>query len=65
MDAKISGEWDRMEQQQGVSAEGDAALKEEMKSESILRQVTYTAVLMVADFLDPGKSSMAASETVC
>lgn len=58
MDTKISTEWGRIEEQQGVSVEGDAALKEEMKAESILRQVTYTAVLMVADFLDPGKKSM-------
>jgi exportin-5 len=58
MDAKISGEWNRMEQQQTVAAEGEAALKEEMKTESILRQVTYTAILMIADFLDPGKQSM-------
>jgi exportin-5 len=57
MDAKISGEWHRMEQQQTIAAEGEAALKEEMKTESILRQVTYTAILMIADFLDPGKQS--------
>lgn len=57
MDIKISGEWSRMDEQQTISVGGDAALKEEMKSESILRQVTYTAVLMIADFLDPGKSS--------
>jgi exportin-5 len=55
MDAKINGEWEKTEHQQTVVAEGEAALKEEMKSESILRQVTYTSVVMVADFLDPGK----------
>ncbi|KAM5372907.1 hypothetical protein ACJZ2D_007244 [Fusarium nematophilum] len=55
MDAKINGEWDKMEQQQQIAADGEAGLKEEMKAESILRQVTYTAVLMVADFLDPTK----------
>ncbi|KAH7154844.1 armadillo-type protein [Dactylonectria estremocensis] len=55
MDAKVNGEWAKMEQQQTIEAEGEAGLKEEMKSESILRQVTYTAVLMVADFLDPTK----------
>lgn len=57
MDAKINGEWEKMEQQQSMAADGEAALKEEMKAESILRQVTYTAVLMVADFLDPTKPS--------
>ncbi|CAM1503677.1 Fc.00g012680.m01.CDS01 [Cosmosporella sp. VM-42] len=55
MDAKINGEWSKMEQQQTTAADGEAGLKEEMKAESILRQVTYTGVLMVADFLDPTK----------
>lgn len=55
MDTKINGEWEKLAQQQTVSADGDDALKEEMKAESILRQVTYTAVVMVADFLDPAK----------
>ncbi|KJZ72390.1 hypothetical protein HIM_08193 [Hirsutella minnesotensis 3608] len=57
MDAKINGEWEKMEQQQIVAADGEAGLREEMKAESILRQVTYTAVMMVADFLDPTKSN--------
>lgn len=59
MDAKINSEWGKLEVQQGVNAEADD-LTEEMKAESILRQLTYTAVVMVADFLDPsrlGKSS--------
>ncbi|EHK23256.1 uncharacterized protein TRIVIDRAFT_147266 [Trichoderma virens Gv29-8] len=55
MDAKINSEWAKLEQQQSVVVDGDAELKEEMKSESILRQVTYTAVVLVADFLDPTK----------
>ncbi|PNY25431.1 Protein MSN5 [Tolypocladium capitatum] len=57
MDAKINGEWEKMEQQQATVADSEAGLKEEMKAESILRQVTYTAVTMVADFLDPTKSN--------
>lgn len=57
MDAKVSGEWTNMEQQQSIAADGEAGLKEEMKAESILRQVTYTATLMVVDFLDPTKPS--------
>jgi exportin-5 len=56
MDAKINSEWEKLEQQQVVEAAGEA-LTEEMKAESILRQVTYTAVVMVADFLDPTKRS--------
>lgn len=55
MDAKITSEWGKLERQQGVQAEGDA-LTEEMKAESILRQLTYTAVVMVADFLDPARA---------
>jgi exportin-5 len=57
MDAKINDEWAKTENQQTSVADGEAGLKEEMKAESILRQVTYTAVMMVADFLDPTKAS--------
>ncbi|KAF3806160.1 Protein MSN5 [Colletotrichum gloeosporioides] len=59
MDAKINSEWEKLERQQAIDAAGDA-LTEEMKSESILRQVTYTAVIMVADFLDPTKRNIPA-----
>ncbi|GAO15834.1 hypothetical protein UVI_02021030 [Ustilaginoidea virens] len=55
-DAKIHGEWDKMEKQETTVVEDEAGLKEEMKAESILRQVTYTAVMMIADFLDPTKA---------
>ncbi|KAK1658876.1 hypothetical protein BDP55DRAFT_374013 [Colletotrichum godetiae] len=58
MDAKINAEWENLERQQAIQAAADA-LTEEMKSESILRQVTYTAVIMVADFLDPTKRNPA------
>lgn len=57
MDTKINSEWERMNAQQGMAADGEAGLKEEMKAESVLRQVTYTGVVMVADFLDPTKAS--------
>ena len=52
MDVKINSEWEKLDVQQGVQADSDV-LTEEMKAESILRQLTYTAVIMVADFLDP------------
>ncbi|ORY67085.1 armadillo-type protein [Pseudomassariella vexata] len=55
MDDKVNSEWQKLDQQQGVQAGGDA-LTEEMKAESILRQLTYTAVMIVADFLDPARS---------
>ncbi|RYO84922.1 hypothetical protein DL763_007292 [Monosporascus cannonballus] len=41
MDAKVNSEWTKIEQHQGTKTGGDA-LTEEMKSESILRQLTYT-----------------------
>jgi exportin-5 len=55
-DAKVNSEWEKLDQQQAVEAAGEA-LTEEMKAESILRQVTYTAVILVADLLDPNKRS--------
>lgn len=56
MDAKINSEWKQLAERQSIAASaGD--LTEEMKSESILRQVSHTAVIMVADFLDPTKKS--------
>ncbi|PHH77160.1 hypothetical protein CDD80_890 [Ophiocordyceps camponoti-rufipedis] len=64
MDAKIHGEWEKLEQQQTVEADGEAGLREEMKAESILRQVTYTAMMMVADFLDPTKKGADASTSL-
>ncbi|KAI1385254.1 ARM repeat-containing protein [Hypoxylon trugodes] len=54
MDARISSEWEKLDQQQGVKTGGDA-LTEEMKAESILRQLTYASVMMIADFLDPAR----------
>ncbi|RYP27174.1 hypothetical protein DL768_011326 [Monosporascus sp. mg162] len=59
MDAKVNSEWTKIEQHQGTKTGGDA-LTEEMKSESILRQLTYTSVMMVADFLDPARINEAA-----
>jgi exportin-5 len=55
-DAKVNSEWARIDEQQGTKSGADA-LTEEMKSESILRQLTYTSVMMVADFLDPSRMS--------
>ncbi|KAK0713838.1 armadillo-type protein [Lasiosphaeria miniovina] len=54
MDAKISSEWEKLGQQEEVRAVAEE-LTEEMKAESILRQLTYSAVIMVADFLDPAR----------
>ncbi|KAF4200969.1 hypothetical protein CNMCM8927_002264 [Aspergillus lentulus] len=51
IDRKVTAEWDLIEQRKEGLADGD--LTDEMKSESILRQLTYSAVLMVASLLDP------------
>ncbi|KAK6592537.1 hypothetical protein H4I96_11768 [Botrytis cinerea] len=56
MDAKCSSEWERLSHKEVVPADGDT-LTEEMKEESILRQLTHTSVMMIAGFLDPARPS--------
>ncbi|KAI9376280.1 armadillo-type protein [Aspergillus egyptiacus] len=51
IDRKVTSEWDIIEQRK--AGLGDSDLADEMKSESILRQLTYSAVIMVASLLDP------------
>ncbi|KAL5337340.1 armadillo-type protein [Aspergillus crustosus] len=51
IDRKVTAEWDVIEQRKAGLGDGDLA--DEMKSESILRQLTYSAVIMVASLLDP------------
>lgn len=51
MDKKVTAEWDSIERRKAGLVDGD--LTEEMKDESILRQLTYSAVIMVASLLDP------------
>ncbi|KAK0750412.1 armadillo-type protein [Schizothecium vesticola] len=63
MDTKIMFEWAKLDQQGQVQATGDA-LTEEMKSESILRQLTYSAVALVSDFIDPVKTNGEEQESV-
>ncbi|KAI0542419.1 armadillo-type protein [Xylaria digitata] len=57
MDARVNGEWEKLGQQQVIKSAGDD-LTEEMKTESILRQLTYTSVMLVADFLDPARKNI-------
>ncbi|KAF7929900.1 uncharacterized protein EAE97_009497 [Botrytis byssoidea] len=57
MDAKCSSEWERLSHKQVVPADGDT-LTEEMKEESILRQLTHTSVMMIAGFLDPARPNI-------
>ena len=56
LDIKASAEWDRSEQRNEGAAEGDN-LADEMRDESILRQLTFTSVMLVVGLLDPQKSS--------
>ncbi|KAK3690039.1 armadillo-type protein [Podospora appendiculata] len=56
MDVKITSEWEKLGQREEIQAAADE-LTEEMKAESILRQLTYSAVIMVADFLDPARTA--------
>ena len=56
MDAKCSSEWERLAHKQVVPTDGEN-LTEEMKEESILRQLTHTAVMMIGGFLDPERKS--------
>ncbi len=64
MVAKIHSEWEKLDRQQGVRSAGEE-LTEEMKAGSILRQLTYTAVVMVADFLDPARRSKSIATPQC
>ncbi|KAF7943458.1 hypothetical protein EAE96_011384 [Botrytis aclada] len=57
MDAKCSSEWERLSHKEVVPADGDT-LTEEMKEESILRQLTHTSVMMIAGFLDPARPNI-------
>jgi exportin-5 len=56
MDAKCSSEWEKLAHKQVVPTDEDN-LTEEMKEESILRQLTHTAVMMIGGFLDPARPS--------
>lgn len=51
LDSKISSEWNDINRQIVESGENDN-LTDEMKTESILRQLTYSSVSLVAVLLD-------------
>lgn len=54
MDRKVSSEWERLLHKQSAASDEDN-LAQEMKEESILRQLTYNIVMMVATLLDPAR----------
>lgn len=56
LDRKVSTEWERIEQRAETATENDN-LAEEMRDESILRQLTFTSVMMIVGLLDPQRSS--------
>lgn len=56
LDHKASTEWDKIERRTRES-EGRVSLDEEMRDESILRQMTYTSVMLVVGLLDPHRLS--------
>lgn len=61
LDRKASAEWDRLEQRT-KNSEGRVSLDEEMRDESILRQLTYTSVMLVVGLLDPNRPSKSCLE---
>ena len=54
LDRKAGAEWDRIEHKTS-SASDDDNLSDEMRDESILRQLTFTSVMLVVSILDPHK----------
>jgi exportin-5 len=56
VDSKVSSEWEQLMRKAQATSDDDS-LTQEMKEESILRQLTYSAVLMVAGLLDPQREA--------
>lgn len=56
LDRKASAEWDKIEHRTR-NTEGRSSLDEEMRDESVLRQLTYTSVMLVVGLLDPDRPS--------
>ena len=57
LDRKVSTEWDKIDQRAGTVSDSDN-LAEEMRDDSILRQLTFTSVMLIVGLLDPQKPSM-------
>ena len=54
VDEKASSEWERIEERNKTAAEGEA-LTDEMKDESILRQLTMASVMLVVGLFEPSR----------
>ena len=63
LDRKASSEWERIETRTKAASEDDN-LADEMRDESILRQLTFTSVMMVVGLLDPQKTSKFQAATI-
>ncbi|KUM62330.1 hypothetical protein ACN42_g4788 [Penicillium freii] len=61
IDRKVTTEWEIIEQRRNGISDGD--LTTEMKSESVLRQLTYSAVIMVASLFDPQRGDPDGTES--
>ncbi|KAI9735950.1 MAG: hypothetical protein M1834_001416 [Cirrosporium novae-zelandiae] len=55
LDRKTSAEWESIEQRKEIKTANED-LTTEMRDESVLRQLTYNAVAMVASLLDPNQN---------
>ena len=56
LDQKVSTEWAKIEERSREDSV-DNNLAEEMRDESVLRQLTYTCVTLVVSMLDPSRTS--------
>ncbi|KAK6498056.1 hypothetical protein TWF506_004300 [Arthrobotrys conoides] len=63
VDKKVIGEWTRLVNAGLIATTEEDKLAVEMKEESVLRQLTYTAVLVVAQLLDPGRLEPGVNES--
>lgn len=63
LDRKAAAEWERIEQSTRES-EDRASLSEEMRDESILRQMTYSSVMLVVGLLDPHRPSECSHQSI-
>ncbi|KAL8797433.1 MAG: hypothetical protein Q9195_000249 [Heterodermia aff. obscurata] len=64
LDRKTGEEWDRIETKTNA-ASADDNLSEEMRDESILRQLTYSSVILIVGLLDPDKPVNGTSNAEC
>ena len=57
LDMKLTTAWSSLDERKNVGASSESALSEEMKEESILRGLTYNAVMLITGLFDPHRVS--------